>query len=114
MSIKKKGEYKVYVPEIVVQKSMLKADQIHYFSQIKEFPWEVVARRTCGITAAAMAISFFHSEVKPMDVLAEACLLHQVPVGEKCSWVTFEDGEKKIVISVGREMDAQLAKALAD
>lgn len=93
---------------------MLKADQLHYYSQLKEFPWEPVARRTCGITAAAMAISFFRPEVRPLDVLETACSQHQVPANFKCNWVTYEHNGKELTVPIGEKMDSKLSKELKD
>lgn len=114
MPTEKKGEYKIATPELIIQANMLKADKLRYYSQLKEFPWESVARRTCGITAAAMAISLFRPEVKPLDVLETACSLHEVPPDFSCSWVTFEHDGRKLTIPVGEKMDTKLAEALKD
>lgn len=112
MANEKKGEYKVAVQERIIQPNMLKADQVKYYSQLKEFPWEAVARRTCGITAAAMAISYFRPETSPLDILKKAVSLHKVPKDWKCSWLTVEVGGEDVHIPIGQEMDEKLRKGL--
>lgn len=104
--------YKIGFPEKLIQANMLKADLIRYYSQLHCFPWEAVSRRTCGITAAAMAISFFRPEVEPMDVLKKAISLHKVPSEAKNYWLSLGFESEKILVPVGREIDGKLDEAI--
>lgn len=92
---------------------MLKADLVSYYSQIYSFPWDFIARRTCGITAASMAISLKNSAVKPFDVLEEACNLHRVPENsENFSLKAVSDSGKEILVPVGMSVGDDVRVAL--
>ncbi len=91
---------------------MLKADSVKYFSQMAEFPWEPVAKRVCGITAAAMAITYFQPTVTPMAVLKKVCDLHTVPNDWPCVYLTVKQGEDEINVPVAESLDEAMTSEL--
>lgn len=113
--IVEKVKYEVGVGEKILQRNMLKADLVSYYSQIHSFPWDFIARRTCGITAASMAVSLKNSAVKPFDVLEEACNLHRVPGNSENFFLKVVGGNgKEILVPVGMSVGNDVEKALSD
>lgn len=107
-----KVQYRLAFPERIIQSNMLKADLIRYYSQLHCFPWTSVSRRTCGITAAAMAISFFQPDIEPIDVLIKATEIHKVPSNAKNLWLSVNSEKGKINIPAGQELDEKLLEAI--
>src|SRR3989344_6446258 len=87
----------------VEQQNPYKADKVQYFSQLHSYPkrWEFIARRTCGTTAAAMAMSLSNPSVSPMEVLLKAAELHTVPSSDHNFWFIVENAGQKIRIPIG-------------
>lgn len=77
-----------------------------YHSQVTEYPpgWEYIARRTCGITSAAMAISLKHPDVSPLDVLLSASKLHLVPSGKVNYWLKTYLSNQEVYIPLGQNL----------
>lgn len=91
---------------------MLKADLVKYYSQLHSFPWTAVARRTCGITAATMAISLKIPDITPMDVLERASELHTVPSSGKNYWLEVDFQGKQFGVPGGQELDQKLLEQI--
>jgi hypothetical protein len=88
---------------------MLKGEKIKYYSQLQSFPWEMVAKSSCGITSAAMAISYYDNSVDPMDVLKVASKLHKVPKDENNYWVSVT---KDFLIPVGQKLNKKFNESI--
>lgn len=102
------------LPEKIIQRNMLKADLVSYYSQLHSFPWTAVARRTCGITAATMGLSLARPDVDPMDVLEMASKLHEVPRSRKNLWLEVTYEGKSLRIPAGQDLDTKLLGHIRD
>lgn len=96
----------------VEQSNPFRADKIMYFSQLLSFPkekvWEYVAKRACGITSAAMAISISDKKIDPFKVFVVAIKLHRVPSKENNYWLQVNNNGTSYKIPVGNHLDPEI------
>ncbi len=71
-----------------------------------------MARRTCGITAAAMGMSLHLPEVEPLEVLKKAASLHKVPSKMKNYWLRLSVDREQMMLPVGQLLDDSLLQAI--
>lgn len=90
---------------------MNKNEKTKYFSQLKSFPWEMVAKSSCGITSAAMAISYFDKSITPMDVLRKASELHTVPENTVNYWLVVSNDSGNFSVPVGRTLSKRFIES---
>lgn len=86
----------------------VRGEGVKYFSQMGSFPDQLtpIARYTCGITSAAMAISYAVPQVTPFDVLVRASSLHEVPANVTNYWLESNVDGRRLKIPLGTHPDA--------
>lgn len=87
---------------------MFKGGKIKYFSQLFCFPWEAVAKTSCGLTSATMAISYFLPDISPMEVFKTACKLHSVPANSHNYWLEVNNEGDTIQVPIGQRVSRKM------
>lgn len=96
----------------VEQPHPFRADRIKYFSQLFSFPkekvWNYIAKKACGITSAAMAISIKDKEIDPFKVFIAAIKLHSVPSEDNNYWLQVDNNGTSYRIPIGNHLDPEI------